>query len=223
MPVPGDDVAGMEPLAAIPGEAPEAREARLITHINRHMTARDTAMRTFVTREVERLRQEGERMDLAITNLEHRVIAESRVRDEEHRKLDAEVREIPKQLIIIQDHILDTKKDIMSALRNGAVGPGAQVAEVAPSTPAPAPASPSPTLGTLILQSRPVQALVVAAAIFIVTLAVGVLAVALGRDRAADVTTSAVDKLPRYEISATALEPAPVDAPAPGEPPAPAE
>jgi hypothetical protein len=177
-------------------------------------------MRTFVTREVERLRQEGERMDLAITNLEHRALAESRVRDEEHRKLDAEVREIPKQLVLIQDHILDTKKDIMSALRGGAlVGAGAaEPMQVQPTTPAVAP----PTLGTLILQSKPMQALVVAAAIFLVALAVGVLAVALGRDRAADVASSAVDKLPRYEIRATALEPAPVDAPAPGEPLAPA-
>lgn len=214
MPVPGDDVAGLEPLTSIPGESPEDREARMLAHIGRHLTGRDLALRTELRYEIARLAENGVRMDHAISDLDARLGAEVRHRTDEDRRIDATVRDIPDRIMDLQKAMLDTKSELITAIQ------GRAPIQSGPSS-APSPTETSPTLGTLVLRSKPMQALVTAMAVLLVAVAVAVLAMALGPERAADVASSAVDKLPRYEIRATA-EPAPIDAPAPGEPPAPA-
>lgn len=214
----GDEMAGIAPLAEVLGETPRDREARLLDHISRHLTARDTALRTDFTRAIERVRHQGESMNVAITDLDSALSAEVRQREAEGRRLgerirtvDEEVRDIPRELVKIQDHLLKiATKDEVAAVLNGGTLP------VAP------PSSEPPAWHGLVRSSWAVQSLMFAAALFLASAAVGVLALALGSDRAGDVAADVVDKIPRYRIEASpASEPPTSQEPPPGAPPEP--
>jgi len=188
----GEDVAGIAPLADVAGESPAEREARLLAHIGRHMQGRDLAIRTDLGLQIARM---GDRMNAALSHMEADIAAEVRDRRDEDRRLDDAVREIPSQIISLQETV------IREIQRSRSPAP-------APEPPTP-PAPQAPTLGTLVQTSRPVQALVAAAAALLAASAVGVLALAIGSDRAADVVT----KLPSYRIESseppTSQEPPP--------------
>ncbi len=198
-----DDMArALESLPAVEGETPAQREARLLQHIGRHLTARDLALRTELRREIARLDEQGAKMDAALHHMGHELAAEVVTRREEDRRLDDAVREIPERIMDLQTTVI---REIQRAH-------GTSPAPQLPTPPDPPMPTPGPTLGTLVLTSRPVQALVAAFALLLAASAVGVLALAIGSDRAGDVATRAVDKLPHYPA------PAPIEAPAPSEP-----
>ena len=203
----GDDVAGIAPLPAAEGdETPLAREGRLLAHIGRYLTGRDLALRTEFRREIGRLDEHGAKMDAALHHLTTDLAAEVRERRSEDRRIDDAVREIPDRIIDLQDAMIQTKTEVIQAIQSRPVA-----AAPAPTLPAPdsgAPGTPSsPTLGWLVVHSRPVQALVFAAALLVAAGAVGVLALALGADRAGDVASDVVGKIPHYRVEAAAEPP----------------
>lgn len=180
-----DDVASIAPLADVAGESPSEREARLLAHIGRYMQAHNLTIRTDLGNQIARL---GDRMDAALDHLGRDIAAEVRDRRDEDRRLDDAVREIPSQIISLQETVI---REIQRSRPSG-------------STPAP---PPGPALATLVQTSKPVQALVLAGALLMAAGAVGVLSLAIGPEGAAEV----VDKLPRYEIrSESPAQPAPV-------------
>ncbi len=187
-----DDVSrALDPLPHVVGETSEQREARLLAHIGAHLTARDRVLRA----EIGHL---GERMDAALHHLGHELAAEVRNRHDEDRRLDDAVREIPERIMDLQDAMLQTKTELITAIQR------------APRDSAPAPSPPSPrppTFGTLVQTSRPVQGLVFALSALVAAIAVGVLAVAIGPEEAAGV----LDKLPSYSEPEPAAVPAPVE------------
>lgn len=194
-PMDADDVAGIAPLEDVAGESPAAREARLLAHIGRHMQAHNLTIRTDLGLQIARL---GDRMDAALDHMGRDLAAEVRDRRDEDRRLDDAVREIPGQIITLQDTIIREIQRSRSPVPS----------------PAPEPPPPTPTLGTLVQTSRPVQALVTATAALLAAAAVGVLALAIGSERAADVVGG---KLPTYQMEG----PPTSQEPPPGEPPQP--
>lgn len=158
-------------------------------------------------------------MDAAMHHLGHDLAVEVRERRNEDRRIDDAVREIPSRIIDLQDAMIQTKTEVIQAIQ-GARVVGSSPAVEGPPPPPPAAVDQTPTLGWLVVNSRPVQVLVLAVAALLAAGAVGVLAMALGADRAGDVAADVVDKIPRYRIEA-AHEPPTSQEPPPGSPPEP--
>lgn len=211
MPTPPDaeDMArAFEPLPVVEGETSTDREARLLAHIGRHLTGRDLALRTEFRREIARLDDHGAKMDAALHHLSQDFATEQRAREEADRELAAEQREVPRLMLGMKDDLLKMKSEIITAVQTGH---GAPPRAEGPHEPQP------PTVATLIQTSWPMRALVFAFALFLAASSVGVLALAIGSDRAGDVATNVVDKLPHYPTPA----PQPARQPAPGASPEP--
>ena len=131
-------------------------------------------------------------MDAALHHMGHELAAEVVTRRDEDRRLDDAVREIPERIMDLQTTVI---REIQRAH-------GAPVQ--APLDP-PMPVR-GPSLGTLVQTSWEVRLLTVGLAMLLGASAVGILALAIGQERAAEV----VDKLPSYP-SERAPVPAPVE------------